>query len=224
MSYSWAPYDAATGCDQHPTGAKALLAYLVRAFPYGWSGGICNCRNINGGSSWSHHAECRAVDFMIPTAAGRYIPAYGDPIHELLGPHGRRLGLDHLILNRTVYSKKSPDGRYYGGRHPHYDHAHIGLHTIAADNLTYATLVSVLGDPGGIAPPTEGDAEMEAYIKGQQENLNAAGFTDYEGKALVVDGKYGARTQSAEAKRDAAAKSGGTGSHKHAFSGETEES
>ena len=146
-TYNWMPYDPADGCTPHSAGAKALAAYLEDRFPYQYSGGICNCRNVNGGSTWSHHAECRAYDCMIPTDGGAYIPAHGDPIIELLGPHGFRLGLDHFILNRIIYSATSPDGRYYSGRHPHYNHAHIGLNTLGATNLTYATLVAVLGDP-----------------------------------------------------------------------------
>lgn len=72
-----------------------------------------------------------------------------------------------------------------------------------------------------IIPP--GGDEMEEYIRGQQENLNAAGFTDQNGNSLVVDGIYGAKTQFAEASRDLAAAEGG-GSvvpHTHPFAGHT---
>ena len=64
---------------------------------------------------------------------------------------------------------------------------------------------------------------MEEYVKAQQRNLNAAGFKDYEGKTLAVDGVPGKRTYSAQAKRDvAAADSGGASdSHKHKFNGVT---
>lgn len=203
-------YDPATGCVQHLKGAKNLAAYLEDMFPYQWSGGICNCRDINGGSSWSHHAECRAYDCMIPTNGGAYRPELGDPIIELLGPHGRRLGLDHLILNRTIYSARSPDGRPYTGRHPHYNHAHIGLNTLGADNLTYATLVAVLGEPvGGPTPP--GDDDMDT-IKALQKQCNAGGFKGANGQPLVVDGLLGTNTQHAlDALAVAASKEGAKG-------------
>ncbi len=174
MTYNWMVYDPATGCIPHSAGAKALAAYLEDRFPYQYSGGICNCRNINGGSTWSHHAECRAYDCMIPTDNGAYIPEYGDPIIELLGPHGRRLGLDHVILNRVFYADSSPDGRYYSGRHPHYNHAHIGLNTLGANNLTYATLVAVLGDPFDRNPPPGEETMLPLEFGDVSEDIRLA--------------------------------------------------
>ena len=73
-------------------------------------------------------------------------------------------------------------------------------------------------------PPPGGQDDMEEYIRAQQENLNAAGFTDQNGNSLVVDGIYGAKTQFAQSERDqAAAGAGGgaPGSHTHPFSGIT---
>jgi len=75
-------------------------------------------------------------------------------------------------------------------------------------------------------PPSDEEAEMKEYIEAQQKNLNNAGFRDYEGKVLAVDGVYGKRTQSAEAKRDSAAAvvappSGPSPAHTHPFSGLT---
>lgn len=188
-----------------------LMAYLLRRFLYSRSLGICNCRNIGGGATRSHHSECRAGDWGIPTGAGgSFIPALGNPVHELLGPHGKRLGLDHLILNRRIYSARSPDGRYYSGASPHYNHAHIGINSAGAARLTMATLINVLGDVGaGIPLPPGDDEDMEKYITGQQENLNAAGYKGANGKVLTVDGIYGANTQFAEAARDKDAASAG---------------
>ena len=97
----------------------------------------------------SHHGPCWAVDLGIPTDNGAYIPEFGDPIIELIGPHGRRLGYDHSIMNRRIWSARSPDGRRYKGVHPHRNHMHLGHNKFAATNLTYATLVSVLGPPKG---------------------------------------------------------------------------
>lgn len=147
---NFAAYDAATGCTQYPDGAKALAAYLEDRFPYQWSMGICNCRQVVGGSSWSHHAECRAYDCGLPTKSdGTARTDLGMPIVNLLIAHGKRLGIDHIIYNRRIWSASSPEGRYYGGTHPHYNHIHIGINTNAGKYLDYATLVAVLGPVGG---------------------------------------------------------------------------
>ena len=194
--YNWGSYASPTSCiPQTPQGAKSLAAYLEDYFPYQFSLGICNCRNIGGSSTFSHHANCRAYDCGIPTNGTAYRPELGDPIHQLLGPHGQRLGLDHLILNRVIYSRRSPDGRYYSGVHPHYNHAHIGLTAQAGINLNYATLVAVLGEPvGGPTPPGEDDMET---IKAIQKQCNAGGFKGADGRALTVDGLLGPNTQHA---------------------------
>ena len=79
-------------------------------------------------------------------------------------------------------------------------------------------------DPPDVpTPPSDEEDDMKEYITAQQKNLNTAGFTDYDGRKLTIDGVYGRRTASAEAKRDlAASKSGGSNdSHKHTFNGVT---
>lgn len=194
-TYSWGAYSAPTSCTPAtPQGAKALAAYLEDYFPYQFSLGICNCRPVRGGTTMSHHGPCRAYDCGIPTGAGgAYIPAMGDPIVRLLGPHGRRLGLDHLILNRRIYSAKSPDGRAYTGVHPHYNHAHIGLTRAGAVNLNYATLAAVLGEPVGGQPPTDpGDNNVEKVYKDLQQGLKDAGY--YTG---AIDGLWGPNSKAA---------------------------
>ena len=52
---------------------------------------------------------------------------------------------------------------------------------------------------------------MEAYVKAQQVNLNAAGFTDYDGRQLTVDGVPGRRTYSPHPKCDCSAADSGCG-------------
>ncbi len=204
LSYNWAAYDPATSCVKQPKGMSNLMEYLLRRFLYSRSLGICNCRNIGSSSTRSHHSECRAGDWGIPTGAGgAFIPALGDPVHELLGPHGKRLGLDHLILNRRIYSARSPNGRHYSGVHPHNNHAHIGINHAGAERLNMATLIDVLGDIGPGIPLPPGDS-MDNYIEQQQLNLNAAGFKGANGKVLTVDNIYGPNTAFDEASRDAA--------------------
>ena len=196
MSYNWGGYSAPTSClPQIPQGAKSLLAYLEDSFSWVNSLGICNCRNSTGGSGLSHHANCRALDAGIPTGSnGSYLPAFGDPLIELLGPHGRELGLDHLILNRTIYSARSPDGRYYSGTHPHYNHAHIGLTTAGAINLNYASLVAILGEPAGgddmaFLPLKDGDGLSRGRPERREDVYLLQSMLGITGSGL--DGLYG---------------------------------
>ncbi len=199
MSYNWGGYSAPTSCTPPiPQGAKSLLAYLEDSFWYVNSLGICNCRNSTGGSGLSHHANCRALDAGIPTGpGGSYLPQYGDPLIELLGPHGRELGLDHLILNRTIYSARSPDGRYYSGTHPHYNHAHIGFTEVGAINLNYASLVAILGEPAGgddmaFLPLKDGDGLSRGRPERREDVYLLQSMLGFTGSGL--DGRYGAGT------------------------------
>lgn len=157
---NWATYEPATGCVKYgPAGAEALLVYTEDVFAeLHRSLGICNCRSVNGGSSWSHHAECRALDMGFDIVVGRTF-AYDYAV--LLGEHGQRVGLDHIITNRNpwasdrgepiIFSARSPEGRTYTGAHPHKDHNHAGLTRNAGRRLTYATLVAVYGRPEDVA-------------------------------------------------------------------------
>lgn len=202
MSYSWGPYASPTSCaPQISQGAKSLLAYLIDSYSWVKSFGICNCRNIGGSSSLSHHANCRALDAGIPTGPnGSYLPQYGDPIIELLGPHGRELGLDHLILNRTIYSARSSNGRWYGGIHPHYNHAHIGLTEAGAINLNYASLVAILGEPAGggdmaFLPLKDGDGLSRGRLDRREDVYLLQTMLGFVGGDL--DGRYGSGTAAA---------------------------
>jgi len=187
-AYSWGAYTAGRTCTGTARpGPKNLLAYTMRRFPYTSSLGVCSCRPP------SEHAECRAVDIRIPTKSNGDARAdLGDPIVELLGPHGRRLGLSNLIYDETIYSQVSPDGRPYTGDHDHKDHIHAGFTVAGADNLTMATLIAVLGP----AEPGQGGDDME-LIEGIQRALNAAGFKGADGKVLAEDGVWGANTEHA---------------------------
>ncbi len=196
MSYNWGVYASPTSClPKIPQGAGSLFTYLKDVFPYTFSMGICNCRNSRGGSSLSHHANCRAYDCGFATGSGgSYRPELGDPIIELLGPHGRALGLDHLILNRIIYSARSPDGRRYLGVHPHNNHAHIGLTNAAGINLNYASLVAILGEPAGgedaMLPLKPNSAPED--IRSLQGRLNTA-----YNSGLKEDTIWGSLTQDA---------------------------
>lgn len=197
MAFTFATYQSATGCTKYgPAGAEALLTYLEERFPWQRSMGICNCRAIAGTSSYSHHAECRAYDMGIPvTSDGQARPELGMQAVNLLGPHGARLGIDNMIYNRRIWSAANPAGRYYSGVHPHYDHIHIGLTRAAGRNLTYATLVSVLGNTGGSTLYTELNiGDKGEQVTALQVMLRSAGFGATLGG---IDGDYGPKTSAA---------------------------
>ena len=173
MTLNWARYVSATGCTKYgPAGPQAYTTYTEDVFQaLHRSLGICNCRTVRGGASYSHHAECRAADSGFSIIQGLTF-AYRYAV--LLGEHGDRTGLDHIICNKQpwaggrgqpiIFSRTSPNGRVYTGTHPHKDHNHTGFTRNAAKNLTYGTLVAIYGTPeevaakllDGIPPPTGG--------------------------------------------------------------------
>jgi hypothetical protein len=85
------------------------------------------------------------------------------------------------------------------------------------NNMRSRLAVNLGGDtlpPPPDPEPPEKEEDVKEFVLAEQQNLNAAGFTDYEGKALEEDGVLGKRTKSAMRKRDLAASKGGK-AHKH---------
>jgi hypothetical protein len=216
---TFAAYQPATGCTKYgPAGAQAITTYTEDVFrELHRSLGICNCRSVVGGSSWSHHAECRAADsgFVITR------DAWGFAFAQILAEHGARLGIDHIITNARpwesgrggplVYSARSPNGRTYTGSHPHKDHNHTGLTRNAGRFLTYATLVAVVGTPAEVAArlklaATPGGEDMfvkrgdnSMAVKYWQRRLTRLGqdLTFDGGPPQGIDGIYGGKTATA---------------------------
>ncbi len=145
--FSFAKYQSATRDSGGSTpGAKALAAYCRANWGFITRIGIYKNRKVAGSKTLSHHAEGRALDIMIPVLRGGIADvANGMQIVNTLGAHGKRLGIDQLIFNRTIWSGRKPAGRPYKGKHPHYDHIHLGLSRNAGRNLNLATLEAVIG-------------------------------------------------------------------------------
>ena len=163
-------------------GAVALLNWLARQWPHGWSGGIYNCRPVRGRQSMSIHAEGRAVDFMLPVHQGKAHES-GDDIVRTLGARGRELGVQAIIWDRRIWSARSPNGRPYKGVNPHIDHLHIELTRKGAASLTAAAL-------GGTPPtsrPTVRRGSRGAHVQNLQQLLGG----------LAVDGIFGPKTEQA---------------------------
>lgn len=158
---SWTSCNDCTGGPE--PGARALLAYWLEAETLASSMGIYACRTVRGSGSRSIHSCGRAVDCGVPTSAAGRQAMYR--FLEALAPHAKRLGIQCIIFDRTIWSAvRAPEGERYGGAHPHDDHAHIELTPEAASRLTLATLRAVAGDlrsEGSSTPDPEPEPEPE---------------------------------------------------------------
>jgi hypothetical protein len=118
-------------------GARALMAALLLRFPGARSWGIYSSRNTALGNR-SAHSEGRALDIGCGLRTGRLI------VNKLLAENPAELGISVIIHDRTMYSRKSPNGRRYGG-HDHRDHVHIEMTRKAASHLALRRAKRVLG-------------------------------------------------------------------------------
>lgn len=159
--FNFAPYQPATYCSHRAQpGDLHLAAFIEDQFPETRLLNIESCRDIVGGVTLSHHAEGRANDEGVPMTRQPSGVSVGYQIVELLGPHGKELGIDHIIANLApwlggrgqprTWANAYPLGKPYTGLHPHKDHDHIGLTRVAARDLTLAKIRAVVL---GVAPP-----------------------------------------------------------------------
>jgi len=145
VRYEIDPYrtDRATGCAKAAQpGALGLQGWFESRFT-GESWGIFNCRKVAGSSSWSLHAEGRALDWKLDSdiEAQR---RQGDQIVSLLlrrdrrgnrAALARRLGLQEIIWRCQIWTSARGGPRVYSPcRNPkvskteaHRDHVHMGL-------------------------------------------------------------------------------------------------
>ena len=103
----------------------------------------------------SVHATGRALDLHIPLHEGDADNDLGDPVGNWLIEHAEEIGIQYIIWDRWTWGAHRRAGekeRAYGGAHPHDDHLHIELSTVAAE----------LGTPwfaGPMEPPEETGCE-----------------------------------------------------------------
>lgn len=100
-----------------------------------------NCRSVVGGTTTSCHGEGRAFDAMCSIPDGDVL------VKALLAAGPEDMGIQAIIHNRRIYSRRSPSGRPYvgPGLNPHVDHVHIEFTRAAGRNLTAATVRALLG-------------------------------------------------------------------------------
>lgn len=141
------PYERCLACvGSAQPGARAMMAYWLEVSrPVGTSMGIYNCREVRGSTFLSQHSCGSAVDLGVPAISGSGHPTMWAFLNRL-APYCKRLGVQHIIFARKVWSaSRPPEGATYNGVHPHWDHTHLELTRAAAQGLTLATLRSVLG-------------------------------------------------------------------------------
>ena len=147
------PWVGSSGCyGSIAPGAVALRDWLGVSFPQVTHVGGYACRSINGdGSTMSVHATGRALDIHIPLHEGAADNDLGDPVGNWLIEHAEEIGIQYIIWDRWTWGAHRSAGekeRAYGGAHPHHDHLHIELSTVAAE----------MGTPwfaGPMEPPDE---------------------------------------------------------------------
>jgi hypothetical protein len=145
VRYAIDPYmsDRADGCSKAAQpGALGLQGWLESRY-IGESWGIWNCRKVEGSSSWSLHAQGRAVDWKLDSEIGAE-RRQGDQIVSLLlrrdrrgnrAALARRIGLQEIIWRCEIWTSLRGGPRFYSPcRNPnvsktaaHRDHVHLGL-------------------------------------------------------------------------------------------------
>lgn len=196
--YEFAVHAGARECTGGPSaGAGAMLAWLqCNRQPPGRSMGIYNCRSVRGSSTKSLHGEGRALDWGVPLGPDGKGTDHGRELVDQLGSHAHLLGLQCIIYDRTIWSRRSPDGRPYTGTSPHYDHLHVEFSRDSARDLTLSTVVDVLG---GSSQPTASPntatvrlGNRGPVVRTLQEALGTCGID-----AGGTDGIFGPRTEAA---------------------------
>jgi len=218
-SYNWAPYQPASYCYGEPQrGTVYLSVFLTEQFPGSYCGNIYSCRDIVGGSSLSHHAEGRADDQMTVRSKPPSGISQAQRMLQMLGPHGKALGIDHIILNLTpwesgrgtpmIYNAAAPMRRVYNGEHPHKDHNHIGQTRVGAATMTLSKIRTIVGTevPAPTPPPSKpGEIVLPLLYNPKVRSEDVALLQDMINEAyypagkpgLTIDGHYGNGTAAA---------------------------
>ncbi len=152
-------------------GSRALMDFCLARFGFARSLGIHKNRTIADSNNLSHHAEGRALDIGTPMIGGRADAEKGMQIVNLLGPRGEQLGIDHMIYNERIWSRRSPAGRSHG-EGSHLDHVHVGMRREGARNLTGAAIAAILGSGGGAVTPTVETVDGATHVVTAVPNLN----------------------------------------------------
>lgn len=202
-SHPMPAWQSASRCVGGPRpGARALMAHWLESYDgIARSLGIYACRSVRGSSSRSVHAEGRACDLGTPVSREGHRVMYA--YLALLLPQAGRLGIPYVIFDRHQWSARRPSaGAYYGGSHPHRDHAHVELTRNAGEKLTLATIRSAVGDFRGTDPMEaimfckRDDVESDAvrYLQRRLSRTLGVDLGTFGPDEDGVDGHYGGVT------------------------------
>jgi len=153
--------------------------YELRSGELLTGGGVYSCRKMRGKpglpDAWSEHSWGNAWDLY-----------YGDRPRTIV---------DAVV---AWLKRAKADGSLPVGSIIHYGMNGSHVHIEGAPKRNPRPYTNIPPCASGVTAPDPGkDPQMVTDI---QKALNDAGIPDYEGKALVVDGKWGPRTASAYAK------------------------
>lgn len=154
-----------------------------RPFRADWSWGYA-CRAIAGTSVPSNHSWGLAIDLDAPT--NPYQPGVRGPGRNDMPPSANAIAVKYGCRWGGTYTTNADPMHF----------EFMGTPTEARNIIARYNL-------------TDGGEDVEAVVKGIQEELNRAGFRDQDGGVLVVDGIWGARTQFAFRRALTAAKEPG---------------
>lgn len=133
----WDP--VGTECKGHQPGTDTLMRVSGEIYGTTANGQTYVCRQIDGSTRLSFHAEGRAGD-----SSG--YPAPMRALADAFVKHALELGIQEVIYDRERWSTDdgTPGWEPYGGADPHTSHVHWSLTWDAAQNLTEAKIRHVL--------------------------------------------------------------------------------
>jgi peptidoglycan hydrolase-like protein with peptidoglycan-binding domain len=203
---------AGTRCLKAQPGATALMKWIIDSREErGWASarnwGIYNCRTIAGTVQRSTHAEGRGLDIGFPLVNGKANPQ-GTRLVNFLRANASRLGIQTIIWNRTIWSRRNPNGVPYLGKHPHTDHVHLELSWATARSLTLSTIRAIAGAVAKVTtsstslPRPSASRVVEAARAAPRRWLHLADVRLLQRRLVGVghnpgsiDGRYGSATR-----------------------------
>lgn len=150
-------------------GAKALRTFVMERYPV-TDLGIYNHRSVVGGSSLSKHARGEAWDAGLPYRAGG--TPEGWALANWCVTNSVFLGIQQVIYARRIWTNvRAKQGwRFYSGKAAHYEHVHIELTRMSANELTYHLISKLNGEPIDMTiPPAAVEALLIARVKASFE-------------------------------------------------------
>ncbi len=177
-------------------------------------------RLIAGTQTWSQHSWANGLDIYTSPAIGTIAEGdwkvNGDAIAQFLRDNRELFGIRYILWwVRNHYDHIHVDFWPKGVDTPPSSGTGIGSFAYSNGGVVQSKIQEVPAEgtfDGYSIPelPDTGEEDMIEFITDLQEDLNTAGFTDYEDKPLTVDGVYGKRTRSAHQKMILAAAAGTT--------------